>query len=136
MTMQNIGLMKALTAKMDYLDQRQNVLAQNVANADTPDYKARDLTEVDFSTVLQGVTRGNNLAPATTNAMHLPAPGQIAEAKNRATKPDYEVAPSDNGVVLEEQMVKSSRNIMDYNLMTSLYRKNVSMLRTALGSAQ
>lgn len=134
MTTQNIGLMKAITAKMSYLNQRQGVLAQNIANADTPGYQARDLKEVDFSGVLKDVTRSSQVKPETTSANHIGGGGQIAPSEASVSKPDYEIAPAGNAVILEEQMLKMSRNMMDYNLMTTLYQKNVSMMRTALGS--
>ncbi|MCB1556312.1 MAG: flagellar basal body rod protein FlgB [Alphaproteobacteria bacterium] len=136
MTTQNIGLMKALAAKMDYLDHRQRILAQNVANADTPGYLAHDLTAVDFSGILKNVAGGAEVQPATTNARHLPAPGQVPDGKDREKKPEYEIAPAENAVILEDQMLKVSRNAMDYQLMTSLYQKNVNMIRTALGRGQ
>lgn len=133
MATENIGIMKALTAKMSYLDQRQRVLAQNIANADTPNYQAHDLTKVDFSSALKRVTRSRNVTPVTTQALHLPTPGEIANPENRKGKSQYEIAPDKNAVILEEQIVKASKNTMDYNLMTSLYQKNVNMFKIALG---
>lgn len=50
-------------------DQRQQVLASNIANADTPDYKARDL---DFRTTLQGALKGAPAAGGTTLATTMP----------------------------------------------------------------
>ncbi len=136
MTTQNIGLFKALNAKMHYLDTRQKVLAQNVANADTPGYVPKDLTKVDFGRVLQKVSKDNNVQVDTTNPMHMPPSDHIDDPKNRAAKLVYEVAPVGNEVSLEEQMVKSSQNTMDYSLMTTLYQKNVNMIKTALGTGR
>lgn len=136
MTTQNIGLFKALNAKMHYLDTRQKVLAQNVANADTPGYVPKDLSKVDFGRVLQKVTKDNNVQVDTTNPMHMPPADHIDDPKNRAAKLVYEVAPVGNEVSLEEQMVKSSQNTMDYSLMTTLYQKNVNMIKTALGTGR
>lgn len=133
MTTQNLGLFQALNAKMNYLDQRQKVLAQNIANANTPDYRPKDLTKVDFGTVLKGVTSENNLRPETTNPMHMPAPNDIASPDSRKMKKTYDVTPTGNAVVMEEQMVNSSQTITDFNLMTSLYQKNVNMIRISLG---
>lgn len=133
MTTQNIGLFKAIGAKMDYLDQRQRVIAQNIANADTPSYQPKDLLPVDFGKVLKSVTNEPIVRPDTTNALHMPSPNHIDDPKNREQKKVYEEAPYGNSVVLEEQMVRSARNQMDYGLMTNLYQKNVSMIRTALG---
>ncbi len=136
MTTQNIALMKAIAAKMGYLDQRQRVLSQNIANADTPGYRPSDLTDVDFGSVLKSVTGDASVRPATTDDMHMPSVNQLDDTKAREQKVVYEVAPAENAVIMEEQMIKASKNIMDYNLMTSLYQKNVNMLRTALGRTQ
>ena len=136
MTTQNIGLFKALNAKMHYLDTRQKVLAQNVANADTPGYVPKDLTKVDFGRVLEKVSKDNNVQVDTTNPMHMPPSDHIDDPKNRAAKLVYEVTPVGNEVSLEEQMVKSSQNTMDYNLMTTLYQKNVNLIKTALGTGR
>lgn len=63
-------------------EQRQQVLASNIANADTPNYKARDL---DFKTALQGALQGTPVAGGTTLATTAPGhlagnPGAAAEA--------------------------------------------------------
>lgn len=136
MTTQSISLFKALGAKMSYLDQRQQVLSQNVANADTPGYVPYDLTKVDFGAVLKKTTKSNIVLPETTSPMHMGGPNDIGNPKNREQKTTYEVAPVGNAVILEEQMVKAARTTMDYNLMTTLYQKNVGMVRTALGRGQ
>lgn len=133
MTTQNIGLFKAIGAKMNYLDQRQRIIAQNIANSDTPSYQPKDLLPVDFGRVLKEVTHDPVVRPETTNALHMPSPDHIEDPKNREQKKVYEEAPAGNSVILEEQMVKSARNQMDYNLMTNLYQKNVNMIRMALG---
>ena len=51
-------------------------------------------------------------------------------------KETYEVAPSGNAVIIEEQLLKAGQNVMDYNLMVNVYQKQVSMLRTALGTGR
>jgi flagellar basal-body rod protein FlgB len=136
MTTQSIALFKAMSAKMGYLDQRQQVIAQNVANSDTPGYRPRDLTKVDFGAVLKETTGSTIVRPETTHRNHMPSPTQIDEAKNRENKVTYEVAPAGNAVIIEEQMLNAAKTTMDYNLMTTLYQKNVGMIRTALGRGQ
>lgn len=135
MTTNNIGIFQALSAKMDYLNHRQRVIAQNVANADTPGYTPVDLTPVDFGRILEKVTSPGraHVSPDTTHKNHMPAAGEIADAKNREQRLTYEVAPAGNAVVMEEQMVKAAQNAMDYNLMTTIYQKNVQMMRMAIG---
>ena len=138
MTTDSIALFGAMAAKMSYLDQRQKIIAQNVANADTPGYQPHDLTKVDFGAALQNVAGGQQvtLNPVTTNAAHMSAAGDIDNPRNREQKVTYEVAPAGNAVILEEQMVNSAQTSMDYNLITSLYQKNIGMIRTALGHGQ
>ncbi len=129
----DIALMKAMSAKMGYLNQRQKVISQNIANADTPNYQPSDLSKLNFDGVLKKVTGSNAVTMETTNPMHMPAPNQVANAKIREQKLTYEVAPDKNGVVLEEQLIKSNEVQMDYALMVNLYKQNNDMMRTALG---
>lgn len=135
MGVDQLGLFQALGAKMNYLDQRQKVIAQNIANANTPDYKPKDLEKVDFSSVLSSLTGDTStITPDMTNKMHMsPNALPMDEAKSQQMKKTYDVMPTGNAVVMEEQTIKSAETMTDYNLMTAIYQKNVSMYRTALG---
>jgi flagellar basal-body rod protein FlgB len=134
MTTQDIGLFKALGAKMDFLNQRQRVIAQNIANANTPNYKPNDLAPVDFGAVLARTTGDKTIRPERTSPMHMAVGLQnIADPKQVQNKKPYEVTPTGNAVIMEEQMIASSETMTDYNLMTSLYNKNINMIRIALG---
>ncbi len=136
MDIKNIALFQAMGAKMNYLSTRQGVLAQNIANADTPEYRPRDLTEVDFGAVLKDVTGSQKIRMEKTTAGHMTPGGDINTPDNRKVRMTYEVAPADNAVIIEEQMVQASQTTMDYNLITNLMRKNVGMIQTALGNGQ
>jgi flagellar basal-body rod protein FlgB len=125
--------MKAMAAKMDYLDKRQGILSQNIANADTPGYQSKDLSKVDFGAVLKNITKDNKVRIETTNPMHMPGPDAVKNAKNSKDKLTYEVAPDRNGVILEEQMVKASQTQMDYSLITNLMSKQTALYKIALG---
>lgn len=136
MTIQGIGLFNALGAKMDYLNQRQGVISQNIANSDTPGYRPQDLTETDFSQFL-GKSESNSVKPvrlAVTDEKHQHLGNGELDADARKQKKTYEVAPAGNAVVLEEQMYNSGKNMMDYNLMLNVYQKQVGMFRIALGT--
>lgn len=136
MSIQNVPLMKAISSKLNYLNQRQGVLAQNMANGDTPGYQPKDLTKVDFGAVLKNVTDTNRVTIKATQEGHIPDPSKIADAKDKKDKITYEVSPDGNGVIMEEQMVKANETMMDYNLMTSLMNKQVAMYRIAVGRQQ
>ncbi len=135
MTIQNLGLFQAMGAKMGYLNKRQEVISQNIANSDTPNYRPNDVVAPDFGRVLDK-TGKNNVRLETTNAMHMPTANSIQDPKDRKAKETYEVAPAGNSVVMEEQLILSAKTQMDYRLITGLYQKNVSMMRMALGRAQ
>jgi len=144
MTTQGLGLFQALSAKIDYLNQRQSVIAQNIANADTPGYRPEDLTKVDFSSLLgasgnlssqSGVKSLPEVSMVATDSQHLGGASQNVNVKERPQKDTYEVAPAGNAVVIEEQLVNSSQNVMDYNLMLNIYQKQVGMIRTAIGAS-
>jgi len=136
MDIKDMALFQAMGAKMNYLSTRQGVISQNIANADTPEYRPRDLTEVDFGAVLTEISNSKKMRVEKTQAGHMIPGGDIDDAKNRKSRFTYEVAPADNAVIIEEQMVKASETTLDFNLMTNLMRKNVGMLRTAIGKGQ
>lgn len=131
MDLSNLGLFKLMSRKMDWLTQRQEVISQNVANADTPEYKGRDLKPFNFRDALADSRR---LTPTATSPTHLqgtvPAGGSNKEQRVRNP---YETAPDGNNVVVEEQMIKLSQTSMDYQTITNLYRKQVGLLKTAIG---
>jgi flagellar basal-body rod protein FlgB len=128
-----LSIFDALARRMAWLGQREQVLAQNVANSDTPDYVPQDLEHGPFARLL---TR--RLAPVEPVATH---PDHLRGAQGRAERPAdsedqrerFETAPSGNAVVLEEQLIKVAETQMDYQTMTNLYRKHMQMIRMALG---
>lgn len=136
MAIQDIGLFNALGAKMDYLNQRQTVISQNIANSDTPGYRPKDLVETDFGKLIHKNEK-NGVKPvhiAVTSPQHMtPGNGEL-NVDARKQKETYEVAPVGNAVIMEEQMINAGRNVMDYNLMLNVYQKQVGMFRIALGS--
>ena len=129
----DISLFKAMGSKMAYLNTRQRVISQNIANADTPGYQPSDLNKVDFGRTLKKVSGDTSIQMVSTNSGHLPSANQMAALKVREQKNTYEVAPDENGVILEEQLIKSNDVQMDYNLMINLYRQNTDLIRTSLG---
>ena len=123
-----------LHQKMDYLAQRQRVLGQNIANADTPDYAARDLVPLDFRQSLQ--REGTVVQVAVTDPNHVAIPMDDSNYENREATRVYETAVSENSVIIEEQMMKLAATAGDYTLATNIYRKYTQMHRAALGSGR
>ncbi len=148
MTFSDIPLMEMLKSKLGYLSQRQTLIAQNVANADTPGYTPRDLGPFSFNTLMSegfgaglfpaggssgtATTRPSALAAARTSPMHLTADEGRAPSFVDQPKEDSEVRLDGNHVVLEDQMVKLSAARMDYDAAVGFYQKSMTLLTTAL----
>lgn len=130
MDLRNLGLFRVMTEKMDWHNQRQEILARNVANADTPEYRPHDLVAFDFKRELR---QANGIPLAGNRAGHISDVKDKGTFRDGKTRTTYETAPAGNSVVLEEQMILAGRNAMDYQTLLNIYRKQVGMLRTAIG---
>lgn len=135
----DIPSLAALKERMRFLQTRQKVLAQNVANADTPGYRPKDL----FPGGLDPTSLGRNgprpqaaAMPAVplmrTDAAHLEDPeraGGGAEGRGMT----YDTRPSGNAVSLEDEMLKVSQNQGDFQAAANLYQRSLSTIKLALG---
>ncbi len=132
MDIARMPVLEAMRERMSWLSQRQTVLAENVANANTPEYRARDLEAPDFAAMARGEGRGGLVA---TNARHFTG-GGIAGGGVYAAKdmPDAETTPNGNSVVLEDQMMKVAEVQADFSTVTTLYRKALNLIRIAAGA--
>lgn len=131
MLMKDIPVFSALTRQMEWLGARQKVLAQNIANADTPGYRGKDLKPLTFEELVYKPQA--TMRTAKTDAGHIAPPGEADDRYARAKGENYESAPSGNSVVLEEEILKVSDTRMSYDLAVSLYRKHMQMMKTAIG---
>lgn len=125
------GIFSLLGSRLEWLGQRQKLLAQNIANADTPDYVPHDLKPQEFRRMVERQA-GASLEPVATRAGHIQSGGAKADAGGVEQKERYETAPSGNAVVLEEQLIKVAQTQNDYNAITNLYKKQVAMVKMAL----
>jgi flagellar basal-body rod protein FlgB len=134
MNVSKLPLFSLISQRIGWLSERQKVLAENVANADTPNYKARDLKPMDFA-AMAGAS-GARLAPAATDQRHLDGrPG--GAAKGVPTKDGKaEATLSGNTVSLDTEMMKIAETGMDYQLITSLYRKQIGLIKAVIGRGQ
>ena len=124
----DIPLLGQLKGRMSWLDERQRVVAQNVANSDTPGYVAKALkVPTDFAAALRN---GGGLSMSRTNAAHLTSGTPVPRFTSSAS-PDSETTLDGNSVVVEEQMLKMAESRMAYDAAIGLYQKSMSMLRLA-----
>ncbi len=133
MDLNQFKLFKALGARMDWLQSRQRVLAENVANADTPGYKSKDIRPLSFKSNLAGTSSKHNLT--TTDAAHFRSSGGDANVRIVTSMTGSEGSATGNNIVLEEEVMKSARTATDYQLATNLYKKSVGLLRLAISKS-
>ena len=131
MDINDLKVFRMLGERMRWLNQRQEVIARNVANADTPKYAALDLAPPDFRRLLN--QSAVELRVASTQAGHLAGSAAGDRLTARAARQSADRSLPGNTVVLEDEMMKSAETAKDYELMSTLYAKHLAMVRTALG---
>ncbi len=120
-----MGLLRLAASRLAWIDRRQGVLAQNIANANTPGYVARDVQPF-----AQSMARA--LTPlAMTSPLHL-AGTDAVPGGGGAARP-AERSPDGNAVSVEEQLVKVADTDGAQALTTTLLHKYLSLYRTAIG---
>jgi flagellar basal-body rod protein FlgB len=130
MPISDIPLFSMLRTRMQWAQERQNVLSENVANADTPKFRPRDLTPPKFNQ--PGVPQPGPLVLVRTSANHI-AGGVGGDPQFQSRAGGSEVRPAGNAVSLEDEMIKVASNQMDFQAATALYARGLGLLKTALG---
>lgn len=117
-----LTILQTATAMARHAAERQSLIAENIANADTPGFKARDLEPFAEAYGRHGPQAG---APNATSRFRI----ETSSAPGAAS-------PNGNTVSLEDQMWRSSSAMRDHETAMTLYSKSLSMLRSALGSGR
>jgi len=125
----NLEIFRLAGAALGHANTRQGLIAQNIANADTPDYAARDLRP--FKETFNRISSSNM-------AMRATRPGHIGRAEDEI-KPDvFDVevsevkAPNGNTVSLEDQLMRSAQVKSQHELALGIYQKSLKILRTSI----
>ena len=116
------SLLAQLAGRMQFLAARTSVIANNIANSDTPDFTPTDLVAPKMHA---------SMAMKTSRAGHISNAATASEAQQKSA-PDTRASINGNSVSLESQMMKLSQTRMDYQLASTTYRKGVEMLRMAI----
>ena len=130
MPISDIPMLSMLRTKMHWHQERQQLLAQNVANSDTPTYRP-----VDLAPISQDHLRLPPLVVRQTDPAHVG--GALDGSSEFGVDPHggYEVRPAGNAVNLEGEMMKVAANQMDYEAATTLYTHSLNLIKTALGKS-
>jgi flagellar basal-body rod protein FlgB len=118
-------LFSALESRLKFLSARASLIAENLANADTPDYGARDLKAPDFPRLASAA------ALRVTDPRHLAARGTEGSNGRIVDAPDPEASINGNRVSVETQSMKLAQTRQDYQLASTIYRKSIELLRFA-----
>lgn len=130
MRLDDIPLFDAIRSRLGWLEERQRVIAQNVANSDTPGYAARDLKAPgDFAHVLARQVQG--VGVIRTSSAHIVAEPHRPVRYAAAEAPDSETTLDGNSVVVEEQMLRMAESRMAHDAAIGFYQKSMNMLRMA-----
>ena len=133
MNIDDIPVIAMMQRGMSWMTRNHEVLARNIANADTPHFKALELEPVDFAAMLGRASRAGTLTQTAAGHMSGGRGAGDDGARIREIPNPYEMSETGNSVSLEEQAVKIALNAMNYQLAVTLYTKSVSMLRAAIG---
>lgn len=137
MALTDLPLFAVLRENMGWLSSRQRVLAENIANADTPGFRARDVDRPDFAATLRDA-QSSRSDLNRTHARHITgSSSQTAGGGFRIEDaPDSASSPNGNTVVLEDQMMRVAETQMNHRAAVGLYEKSMGILRMAIRGAR
>ena len=115
--------MEMMTKKMSWLSRRTEVISQNVAHADTPNFKARDLKKVSFQDMVRKESQASGFTPQRTNSAHLVGLTSNMPFKAEKAPDSFETSIDENDVSIEQQLTKLGETQMSYQMTLNLYRK-------------
>jgi flagellar basal-body rod protein FlgB len=122
----NLEIIRMANGLARHAGARQDVTARNIANADTPGYRASDAVafgEIYESDMAQGMR--------ATRAAHIAASDTVEGV--RLFDVPGESSPNGNTVALEAEMMRSAEIRHQHDMATSIYRTSLDILRTSLG---
>lgn len=137
----DLPLFSMMKSRMRWHQERQRLLAENVANAETPGFRSRDLRPPSFGDMLTG--GAGRLAQPTTAISRLGSPGVtdprhiafVGSSGRFETNRDggVQTTPDGNAVNLEDEMLKVAQNQQDFQAVSGLYQRSLGLIRTAVG---
>ncbi len=123
---ENMPLFQTATAMARHAGSRQAVTTRNIANADTPGYRAQTIASFKDSYRATGT-----LVPQATRPGHMG--GHPAQANAREVQSPAEPSPNGNSVSLELEMVNAVDNQREHDRALAIYKHGLTVLRTVLG---
>ena len=119
-----------LRTRMQWHQERQRLLSENVANSDTPNYRPRDLAPLQFDRLTPTLT---SIGLIRTEAGHIASSEAMSSRFQTSRFGGTDVRTAGNAVNLEDEMIKLAANQMDYQAATTLYTKSLGLIKAAIG---
>lgn len=127
----NLKFFQNTLQKMDWISQRQKVIAENIANANTPRYKSKDIEAFTVQSKASQALRNKGLV--RTHKAHM---NPVVSSENlfhiSKIRSTLESSLDENNVILEDEMEKIGGLNSRYSTAANLFQKNVSMIRMAI----
>lgn len=132
-------VMAGIERQMRHLAERQRVISENIANNDTPHYKAREVERPDFSALLEAQGERRGVPHVTRPGIRLTSGMSALGARPPASATNIindrntgETKPDGNNITLEDQLLKMGGVQADFTAMTNLYRKQLMLMKSAV----
>ncbi|HUI21418.1 MAG TPA: flagellar basal body rod protein FlgB [Methylocella sp.] len=122
-----VHLFELASQQAHWLSARQVAVAENIANANTPGYKAADVPP------FEAILNNTNLTMTATNAAHIGAdPTELPDIIATKEAPTWEVTHSGNSVSLEQELLKSGEVTSQTSLNRTIVKAFNQMLMLSL----
>jgi flagellar basal-body rod protein FlgB len=128
----NLNILSMASKLAAHSSARQVVITENIAHADTPGYRARDVA--GFSEVM-GQNVGS-FAPRTTRAGHMDFDADARGFEVEELTAFGAESPNGNTVSLEDQMMRSADVRQNHDLALGVYRKSMDILSASIGKSR
>lgn len=126
----DVGILRLASEAANHATARQSVIAENMANSDTPGYRAKDVAS--FADVLHSRTNiTEHIRPVRAGHIQF-----VDSADGHRTDENSAFgveSPNGNTVSIEDQMVRAAEVKHQHDLALGVYQKSMSILRTSLG---
>lgn len=135
MDLSKLKIFNMMQTNMNYLNAKQDMMAQNVSNANTPGYDKKVMSPLDFKAVLGQNSSVKPVSVVTSAKNHIAvAPTTSAMGfRSGEDRNPFEISPTGNKVVIEQEMTKLAKNSGEYQQTTNIYRKMLQMMKSTLG---
>lgn len=130
MSIFNMPVYKALGNRLEWLTQNQSLITQNITNADTPSYTAKQLKEPSFKDLLKGSSSQRNTISPTSKG-HIPIQSSVLRTYREEQDKEGQTL-NDNSVSVEDQILKLNQTAMMDQEMKAILRKNLELMKIAL----